>query len=222
MNKLLTLLTAVMLLLMIACTTDTYEPGDGEFSYLKSDFGVAKSNAEKLLVEFTTDDNRSFKFSQPIEQKWVTTADSIYRVQVYYDANCTEYMMPKGLGPVSVIRPKPLKKGEEMKMDPVGWTSLWVSENKEYINLGLSLMVGSMDEQAVPQVIGVVLDKTTPSPDGHKHYQITFYHDQKNVPQYYTQETFASIPTEGFDKGDVVNLSVNTYSGLKTKEITIE
>lgn len=210
-------------MLLVGCTTDTYETGDGEYSYLRSDFGVARSDAEKKLVTFTTDGDKTYTFAQPVEKDWVATADSTYRVLVYFDESDKTVITPKGIGNVSVLRAKPLKAGEAMKTDPVEWTSSWISENGAYINLGLNLMVGVSTEETSPQIIGVVLDGSKLSTSGHKHYYLCFYHDQRNVPEYFSQTTYASIPVEGsFEKGDSVTLTVNTYNGKKQKSFAIQ
>ena len=50
------LLICSCLLLVIACTTDSYETGEGRYSQTTADFAELRSNGQKQGISFLTDD----------------------------------------------------------------------------------------------------------------------------------------------------------------------
>lgn len=48
--------------LLESCTTEPYDSGDGELSYMRADFVEANTDSEKNVVSVKTDDGLTFSF----------------------------------------------------------------------------------------------------------------------------------------------------------------
>ena len=201
---------------------DTYNQGDGEYSYLTSDFAMLHTNSDAKAVAFTTDDDRDLTFTKPVEIEGLK-ADTTYRALVYYDDKGTSTATFKNASPVYVSIPQQPSAGSILKHDPITWNSTWLSKNGKYINLGLKLKVGVTDDsQNKMHILGTILKKED-SVSGNNKYTLTLYHDQNGVPEYYSSTAYISIPIdrEIFQTGDVIDINIYTYDGLKTKSIIV-
>ena len=202
--------------LVAACTSEPYETGDGEYSYLRTDFAVVSTNGSANIASFLTDEGREMTLATPFEVEKLK-ADTTYRALVYYSQPLNADLEVMSVRLVNVCNPFKPSKEQIMKTDPIGWESIWVSENKSYLNLALNLMVGVSDDEDADkqQVLGVRLDS---SEDHQTHY--TLYHDQNNVPEYYTYKTYVSIPLgKDAQSGDAYTVTVNTYDGILQKTV---
>ncbi|MBQ8046706.1 MAG: hypothetical protein IJ196_02115 [Prevotella sp.] len=200
----------LLVLLAMACTSETYDTGNGDLSLMRADFVEAHSAVEgKAFDSATTDEDVRLAFSQPLEAGWITTADSTYRALLYYNKEA-ERIRPVSISRVMVLRPAAPGEDEgEAKTDPVGLESAWMSWNGRYINLGLLLKSGRTDDEEAAQRIGVrrsSQDETSLS--------LTFIHDQGGVPEYYTSRVYASIPVTEDMKGKAVSIQINTWQGI--------
>lgn len=72
--------------LLVSCTTEQYDSGDGKLSYLRSDFVEACTDAQSRMSSFTTDEQLSLQVEGTPKVSWMTTPDSTYRALVYYAA----------------------------------------------------------------------------------------------------------------------------------------
>ena len=54
-----------MVLLLTACTTDGYETGDGEYSFLTTEFVEVYSNSQLMLTRAVDDSDNHFIFKTP-------------------------------------------------------------------------------------------------------------------------------------------------------------
>lgn len=72
--------------LFASCTTEQYDSGDGKWSYLRSDFVEACTDAQSRMSSFTTDEQLSLQVEGTPKVSWMTTPDSTYRALVYYAA----------------------------------------------------------------------------------------------------------------------------------------
>ena len=72
------------------------------------------------------------------------------------------------------------------------------------------MMLGSTGEEKAIQTIGCHRDTLVQNADGTRTLRLVMYHDQGNVPQYFSQRTYMSIRTQGLD-ADSVEIAVNTY-----------
>ncbi|MBR4387975.1 MAG: hypothetical protein IKT00_02215 [Prevotella sp.] len=220
MNRHIILLLS--LLLVVACTTYDYDTGDGKLSYLRADFAEAHSDAVGSLDYFDTDEGQRVYFPAAVQADWAVTADSLYRVLVYYDAT-QERATDKvhSLIHLATLAPKPAKDVKEQFTDPVNVESAWMSANGKYINLGLRLMTGATDDDALKQTVGVLLDEDTEREDHTHHYQLRFFHNQNGVPEYYSSLVYISIPTASMGAGDGITLRINTYQGWEERTFEI-
>ncbi len=221
MRKYLSLVLSAIL--FATCTNDTYNQGDGEYSYLTSDFAMLRTNSESKAVAFITDADRELTLERPVAINGLK-ADTTYRALVYYDDKGTNTTLLRNVNPVYVCIPQQTPLLTMQKQDPVIWNSIWISENGKYINLGLKLKVGAADDsQNSMHKLGIMLKKNSGDTTNNSKYSLTLYHSQNGVPEHYSSTAYLSIPIDRnlFLTGDVININIYTYDGLKTKSITI-
>ncbi len=210
--------------LFSACTSEEYESGDGELSYLRADFVMAYADAQKKISSAITDEGETLTLSKSLTPKWAEKADSTYRALLYYNYNKVEGEV-EPISIVSVSVPK-VRKTSEIKekiyTDPVTFESAWKSSNNSFLNLGLQIKTGTADGVDNKQVIGMLCDTIIQREDGTKEVALRLYHHQNSVPEYYSASLYLSIP---FDRlpcdirtGDVVSVNINTYKGVIRKE----
>ena len=104
--------------------------------------------------------------------------------------------------------------------DPLGVESVWLSTSRRYLNAALLLKVGRDEANDVHHVLGAIVDTLMVNPDGTATLHLSLYHDQGGVPQYYTQRTYISIPTEHVD-ADSIHLRINSYQGWKERTLSL-
>lgn len=212
---------------LVSCTTDTYESGDGDLSYLKAEFALVNTDHEGKIGSFTTDDDTTIPLASPQYFK-NAKADTVYRAVVYYNANERPVGQIRSLKSVGVCTPfkesdkltnKPNEEQFVMKTDPIEWESMWLSKNRSWVNLSLNLLVGVADgeDEIGQQALGVRIDRE----DEH-HLYYTLFHDQNGVPEYFTKNTFISFRLDDrMQQGDSVTVTVNTHHGEQQKTIIV-
>lgn len=205
-----------------SCTTDSYESGDGDYSYLTSAFSMLKTNSMGRTVSFTTDDNTEYTLEEPMSILG-TEADTVYRVLAYYNETATKRTTLRGIKPVYVLYPQVVGGGYSIKTDPVALNSVWTSANGTYLNIGMSVMEGVADSgNTTSQVLGLTVSQDRQASDArYKSYTLTLVHDQNGVPEYYKSAVYASVPLDGFSQCDTLNLLVNTYNGVLQKTVVV-
>lgn len=207
--------------LYVACTTDSYDTGDGSLSYLRADFVEAYTNADALLVSASTDEGDSLTFDAGVQKRWAATPDSVYRALLYYN-KVEGAITPLSLSQVFVPQ---VRMVADLKTDdvthPVEWESAWISRGGRYLNLGLQVKTGTSDGGSEQQTIGVVCDTILTRNDGSRDIQLHLLHDQKDVPEYYSVDAYLSIRLDrlpiALQTDDEVTLTVNTYDGVATR-----
>ncbi len=212
-----------LLFFSASCTNTAYEDGDSRLSYLRTDFVDATTDSQARLAAATTDDDVALTFTQPLQTSWKTTADSLCRVLLNYnmyangvDSNVVEPLAAKMVYTLRATEPS---KQTLTATDPVSLVSAWRSKNGSYINLRLGLKTGKASDEARRQSIGLRLDSTV-TRNGVTTYCMKFLHSQGGVPEYYTADTYISIPIKKMTTGSKVRLSLNTYKGLIEREFT--
>jgi hypothetical protein len=195
-----------------SCTTDTYDKGEGELSMMRAELVEAHANGDKLIDWCMTDESERLVMTQPQKVSGVQTADSIYRVMLYYNK------VEKGADIIAaaIIPTLAPHRIKDMKTDPVRFESMWMSTSRRYLNMGLYLRTGETGNDKQHHTIGINLDTLVRNADGKRTAYLHFYHDQGGLPEYYSQRTFLSIPTDSID-ADSVCLRVNTYQGVTEK-----
>lgn len=204
-----------------ACTTDSYDAGDNDLSFLRADFADAYTDGKAMIVSAMTDDGDSLVFSQPTTCDWATTKDSVYRALVYYN-KVDQRVEPTVFSPVPVMniaRRSAIKK--PLADDPLKLESAWRSANGRYINLGIAVKTGYVDDDKLKQSVALVCDTIVERSDGSREYHLRLYHGQNDIPQYYSANLYLSIPMAhkglAMRKGDDILLTVNTYDGYLTR-----
>ncbi len=212
------------LLMLSACKNDSYESGDGQYSYLQADFVEANTSASKELVSARTDDGDMLLFSPHVFKEWASTPDSVYRSLLYYnkvnDDRTTEVY---SIVQIPVVKIHKLKGTDEISTDPLFLKSAWISKNRKYLNLYFGIKTGVEDGNDNIQTLSVVYaPDVNNSNDSHNPY-IKVVHKQNGVPEYYTSYGYISVPLNDFALGTTIHLSVNTYDkGWITKDLVIK
>ena len=124
--------------LMTGCKSDDYETGDGSLSYLHTEMCdiVAKAG---LITSITTDDDVALPFQKGLGLTNCPN-DTILRMMLYYtQPAATDEIKIIGNNSVSV-----LPAADTMKIEGiVTLGSLWVSNNKRYVNVNLQRPAGA-------------------------------------------------------------------------------
>ena len=207
--------------LLVSCTQDGYEKGDGQYSNMRGDFVEALVGADKKIVSLITDDGDTYPLMQPYAAKWITRPDTTYRCMLYYNKVRDEkgqYVAdPISIGDVPCPRIVPLAELETvMKTDPVKFESAWMSKTGKYLNLSFSVMTGSKEGEGAIQSLHIVQDSVVTYPDATSTCYLRLFHDQAGVPEYYSTHVYASIITSQIP-ADSVKISINTYDGAVEK-----
>ena len=202
-------------LLFCSCETDSYDTGDGNFSYLNADFVIAHTAGEKEIDYAVNDDDEKILLKPHVTAQWATTPDSLYRALLYYNKvkKDGEGMRAFRISQVHVLQPKDRREIENIITDPLTLQSVWMSHNGKYLNMGLDVKTGKPDEPDRRQLIGVMRDTTITAADGMTHVYLRLLHNQNDVPEYYTSTTYASIPLTDSLRRARIHLLVNTYNG---------
>ena len=212
------------LLMLSACKNDSYESGDGQYSYLQADFVEANTSASKELVSARTDDGDMLLFSPHVFKEWASTPDSVYRSLLYYnkvnDDRTTEVY---SIVQIPVVKIHKLKGTDEISTDPLFLKSAWISKNRKYLNLYFCIKTGVEDGNDNIQTLSVVYDPDVNNSNDSRNPYIKVVHKQNGVPEYYTSYGYISVPLNDFALGTTIHLSVNTYDqGWITKDLVIK
>jgi len=191
-------------LLLAACTTETYDSGDGTYSYLTGELVVAHATGKNSVDYVLTDDGDSLRMPSDFTFSSVAKADTFYRGQLYYSKVGDNQAEPLAFGVIPTLPVYPLERIREMKSDPVRFESVWKAKTKPYVNICFYAMTGTIDGETASQTVAIAQNGDT----------LTLYHDQNDVPEYYSTRIFASIPFSYIDK-DSFLLRINTYDGWK-------
>lgn len=213
-HKLFFGLFVLMTFLLSSCETEDYETGDGKWSYIRADFAdVHTSEAKK--VDYACTDNGDSLLVRPFSDcEWATTPDSIYRALIYYNVKTknTGTVEAFSFKQVLSLRLMETSKLKEVHTDPLKFESAWVSPNKKYLNLGLYVKSGKIEGDD-KQTLGMLCDTIYTRDDGTRLFSLRMFHDQNNIPAYYSVQVYASVPLDDLNPGDSILLNVNTYEG---------
>ena len=206
------------ILLTTSCSVDAYEKGEGEYSLMTAEMADVTVGSDKYTTSVETDQGERLSLTKNVTVKWIEKGDTTYRALVYYKPFSDGKAEIVSMNKVGVLVPHKLraeggKQAETMKTDPLYVESMWVSENKKYVNMRLRLLTGSTEDEEAVQTIGIIRD-TVNSSNGHE--QLMLYHDQGGQPEYYSTTAFVSIPLDEV-KANELTITVNTYDGLFTR-----
>ncbi len=221
----------LLMLLLISCSNESYDTGDGSLSNMRVDFVDAITNSYAQIYRVETDDNEVLDLTTPISVSWTEEKDTTYRALLYYNKIASydgSYQAEAiAISQVQVLSITPTKDFlQEIFLDPVNFVSIWKSKQGKYINLDFYIKVGILDQdQQNLQVLGVLYDGETLLEDGTRKVTLRLYHNQNSMPEYYSQEVYVSImvddiPTD-LSQVDQVEFIINTYDGQITKTIDL-
>ena len=199
-------------LLLAACETDSYEKGEGEYSLMQADFADMTVDSQRQGISFLTDEGERCTFTTPFTAQWIQTADTVYRTIIYYNKVEASLAEPIAVGTVVTMQPVEHWKFDEQPQDPIGLESAWLAANGKYLNIGLLMKTGRIDDEELPHSIALAQDTLLVNPDQTRTAYYRFLHSQNGLPEYYTNRRYVSIllPT---DKPDTIRFSIQTYTG---------
>lgn len=212
-------LAVVFVVAVASCRNEGYDTGDGKYSYLTAEFALLHTNASCAVTRATLDDGTSLQVATPFTADWVQKGDTIYRALLYYDKtdDSAALVNVRGAAQIPVLGVVPASEVKQMPTDPVDVESVWVSKNRQYINVSLLLKSGSSTADS-RQAVGVVLLSEGTDADGRRRVSLRLCHAQNSVPEYYTVQQYVSIDAAALGTG-VVELHVNTYKGEVVKTV---
>ncbi len=200
----------------VACTNESYDSGDGKYSYLAAELVEAHTCADKTIDYADTDNGVRLTASGMVSASWAAKADTAYRALLYYDARSVTSaggeVQVMGLSQVPVLHASPLPGDTQDVADPVGVESAWASKGGKYINLCLLFKSGHSDTADTVHKIGLKNCGTAVNADNTTTVTMRLQHDQGGVPQYYTVRQYVSIDTRLLT-ADSVTIVVATSSG---------
>lgn len=216
---------AALFAVLSSCTQDAYEKGEGDYSLMRGDFAEVQIGTAKEMVSVTTDDGDFLALREPKKAKWVDVPDTTYRCLLYYnkvkDASGQAWADILSISQVPCPRIIPLSEFDrKLKTDPVKFESLWLSRSGKYLNISLLLMAGSTYDNAAVHQLSFVTDTLLVHPDSRSTLHVTLYHDQSNVPEYYSVQSYVSLLTDSIS-ADSVRFWINTYAGPVVKTISL-
>lgn len=198
--------------LLISCTKDAYEKGEGKYSLMRGDFAEAIVNSSKQVTSIITDDGDEFILTAPYTAKWVSKADTTYRCMLYYNKVDSKAEI-LSMGQVPCVGVTPLSQFDRrLVTDPVKFESTWMSKTGRYLNLSLLVKTGITDDSTAVQKLAIVSDTLITHADNKRIRHLILHHEQGNVPEYYSTQVYISIPTKLID-ADSVRISINSYDG---------
>ena len=169
-------------------------------------------NSNQQVTKIVTDDGDELSLTAPYTAKWVSKADTTYRCMLYYNKvdNQAEVV---SMGQVPCANIALLSDFDKpLLTDPVKFESTWMSKTGKYLNLSLQLKTGVTDDSTAAQSLAIISDTLVKYADGKQIRHLILYHDQGNVPEYYSTKVYLSIPTNRID-ADSVRISINSYDG---------
>lgn len=206
-----------ILLLFIACTTDSYETGDGRYSFLTADFCMAHTSQSGELDYALIDDGDSLRLSPAAQADWAKRPDSLYRTLLYYEVSDGQTVRPYAANRVYMLRPSTETEVRDMPTDPLTLQTVWKSAGGKYLNIGFQLKTGKTEGVDSLQRLALACDSVAGLP-GAEVYHLRLMHDQNTVPQYYSVTGYATIPLNAFPRGSRIRLRVPTYTGEEIVE----
>ncbi len=206
--------------MVVACEIDDDDSGDGKLSYMRADFANIHTADAKTVDYALTDNNDSLRLTPLATCGWAAEPDSLYRALLYYNVKTkdTGNVEAISISQVLALTLMTTSKLKEIYTDPILFESAWVSPNHKYLNLGLYVKTG-YKEGDEKQTLGMLCDSIYTHDDGTRRYDIRLFHNQNNIPAYYSSRVYASVPLDDFQPGDTLFLSVNTYEGLVQRTI---
>jgi len=195
---------------------DSYEKGEGQYSLMQAEFCQLTINSQKEATAFTTDDGLTYQLSPLIKAQWIETPDTTYRSIIYFNKLSETQAKPMAIGPVVTLHPVEHWRFKKLPQDPIGFESAWLSKSGLYLNVGLLVKTGRIDDEELPHNIGLAQDTVLVSDNNKRTAYYRLLHSQNNIPEYYTNRRYISIALPQ-PRPDTVCISMETYDGTLKK-----
>lgn len=170
------------------------------------------TDANGLLDKICTDDGDTLIISNKVGH---FSADTTLRAVATYVVNYPHAQL-QGLQLALCLPPLEYQEGA-VKTDPLDVVTCW--QGGKYINFRLALKTGGK----AGHKFGFIDHGLSKVGDAYI-LKVELLHDQNGDPEYYTRESYISCDaSEGASQGnaDSIEITVNTYSGLKTYKYSI-
>ena len=215
--------TLLVMLMLAACENETYDAGDGKYSYLRADFGEIQTGDATIALGGTTDDGTTLLFTSPYTATWAAKADTIYRALIYYKTSNegNGKVEPQAVSRIPVLKPYHTTRPDTVKFHPLSLESTWVSNNGKYLNIGIIVKTGQAEGIDALQTIGLMYESEQTLTDGTRELRLRFIHDQAGVPEYYSSRSFVSLALSDII-ADQVTISIPTYDGWISRTLTVK
>lgn len=212
---------AILLLLLVSCESDSYDKGEGELSLATAEFVEAHANGNKQMDYVITDNDERLTVSSQPSVKWMTTPDSLYRALLYYNNVGEGIIEPLSITQVPTLSIYPDWMIQDIKTDPVTFESIWQSANGKYLNMAFYLKIGEVGKDAELHTISMIQDTIITNADGSTTAYMQLYHDQGDMPEYYSSKCYISILRDSI-KADSIYIDINTYKGKVNKKMALK
>lgn len=198
--------------LFFACETESYETGQGKYSLTQADMCELMVNHQKQGASFVTDEGDAYTLKPSYTATWIETADTTYRAIIYYNKVDASQAEAVSIGEIPTLIPHEYWKFEDLQQDPIGVESAWLAKSGKYLNLGLLIKTGRINDKELPHSVGLAQDTLLTHPNGRRTAYYRLLHSQNGIPEYYTNRRYVSIllPTQ---HPDTIRLQIETYDG---------
>lgn len=213
------LLLLLLLMITASCEHDPYSTGDGALSNLTTVFGDADFDSEGCAYRLVADNDDILNFTKIYGKPNPKLANESRRALLYYnitdEKNMAEPYMLLGILTANVIDKDSVKDRAD---DPVKIESLWLSDNKKYLNVALSLKTSKPDDESLRHKLGMLYESSQGSVAN-----LRLIHDDSGIPSNYSVKTYFSVPVISILKKNssckVIRVEANTFDGVKTYEL---
>lgn len=204
----------LIFLLFLSCKGE-----DDSYVYpsVKLEFINAQTNSSGYVSYLQTDKDTIYDISND-RTSCKLDANTLERVVCYYTvlskASSSQHGTADLYSILKAVSPTPgkLATGYQMKTDPVGIQSVWLSG--QYINMTLQVKLQSKTH------LFNFIENSTSTSQGTPTINLTLYHDKSDDVEAYTKIGYLSVPLQKYIQqypgGFNVSISINTYSGVKT------
>lgn len=208
------------LMLLASCTQEVYEKGESDLSLLQADYVEVHVAADGKIDYVVTDEGEQLYLTQPVAKEWTMVPNTFYRALLYYNKVEGKAQVVSISQVSTILLTASSELVEGVKEDPVELESAWTDKRNRYLTLSLRLKTGKIDDGADGQHLAVCYDRMTKDADGRVTYHLRLYHDQGDVPQFYSSRYLLSVPLFVYEV-DSVQLTLQTYAGPVTKKFRV-
>lgn len=204
----------VILFVASACSHGGYEVGDGKDSYVQADFVEAYTASDNAVYSAVTDEGDSLLLAPQLKVSWIKQANAKVRGLLYYNKVVDSSTEGLRLVAVPVVDWHPTTWFRSLHVDPITFESAWISKNNRYLNIGFSVLTGEQTSEMKGQTLGLIATDSLVVGGKLRRIDLTLYHDQGGVPQYYSSRGYISVPLTRLPSGCLINLRINSYKGV--------